>query len=86
MSNDVQQTLRIRNGGSADIELHLEPWGDQFVLEPGASVDVIARGPGDGHLELESRDGRVVIYGWVGSVATVVQGSQEITSGQRVSG
>ena len=84
MSEEVQQTLRIRNAGSADLDLHLEPWGDRFVLAPGASVDLVATGSKDGHFEIESGDSRVVVYGWVGSVVTVVQRGQEVGSGQRI--
>jgi hypothetical protein len=59
--------LLLRNNSASAVRLHLEPWGEQYHFEPGATVDVVARGPEGGVLEIESSDRAITVYGWPGS-------------------
>jgi hypothetical protein len=64
-------SFRIRNNSKTDLELHLEPWGEQYSMPIGATFKVEADGPEDDVLEIEYVEGRIIVYGWSGSVVTV---------------
>jgi hypothetical protein len=78
------QTVRIRNTQPFALQLQLQPWGDAFFVSPGSVIDIEARGPSAGTLEIESRAGRIVVYGWVGSVVRVRCDGREMASGSTV--
>jgi len=63
--------FRITNSSKDDLELHLEPWGEKYNMTPGAVFKVQATGPDNDILEIESTKGKIVVYGWPGSVVTV---------------
>lgn len=63
--------LRITNSSADNLELHLEPWGEQYSMPVGTVFKVEAEGPDNDILEVESGKGRIVIHGWSGSMVTV---------------
>jgi hypothetical protein len=63
--------LRITNSFKEDVELHIERGGEQYRIQSGASVKVEVNGPDNDILELEYAEGRLVVYGWPGSVLTI---------------
>lgn len=63
--------VRITNSFKDEVELHLEPWGEQYKIQSGASIKVEVNGPNTDILELECAEGKLIVYGWPGSVVTV---------------
>ena len=64
-------SLRLRNERAVAATLHLEPWGEEYTMPPGATFQVVGRGPKGDSLELEIGDEHLVVYGWSGSVVEV---------------
>jgi hypothetical protein len=63
-----------RNSSPSALLLVLEPWAEEYLLAPDASVEVVGRGGAAGSFfELEQLDDRLIIYAWPGSIASVVQ-------------
>jgi hypothetical protein len=60
--------LVLRNSSSDILTLLLEPWGEGYQMDPGATVEVHARGPEGGCLRVEVGDKIVTVYGWPGSL------------------
>jgi hypothetical protein len=86
MGNEREQvvTARLRNGGSVEMTVHVEPWGEQFAMPPGATFEVAARGPGGDDLEITLDGDSVTLWGWAGSVVTLTQRGVELrTAGER---
>jgi len=79
--NGGTSTTRLTNARSTPITFVLEPWGDEYPLAAGASVDVVAVGPATGSLEVTYTQDRVVAYGWPGSVLRVFQNGLELDNG-----
>lgn len=50
--------FRITNSAKEDIALHLEPWGEQYVMSTGSACTVKANGP-DRHAGTRIRRGKV---------------------------
>jgi len=73
MSNEANTKIQltVRNSLSTRSVLVLEPWGDEHILDPKATVSLVADGPMPGKLEIEVGSGRLLIYGWKGSVIQV---------------
>ena len=63
--------LRLTNSRSDPVHFSLEPWGEEYPMAPGATFEVVARGPEGGTLEVEFASERVTVWGWAGSTATL---------------
>src|SRR5438105_4614703 len=61
----------VRNDGSADCVVVIEPWGMPLRLSPGRAFKVVARSPSAGELEVVRRPDQVIVYLWPGATATV---------------
>lgn len=79
MADDTEE-LRIRLRTTRATRLYLEPWGNEFDCPAGVTFQVVGRGPkGDG-LELEVGEDVVTIYGWPGSVVSVLRDGMAVAS------
>jgi hypothetical protein len=63
----------IRNRRRKAITLRIEPWGEEYAVAPGATVQVVARGPAGDELDIRWEGDRVTVYGWPGSVVAVLR-------------
>jgi hypothetical protein len=67
--------LTVRNDQSIPIALVIEPSGDSFWLEPGASARMVASGPNGGRLQLVELPGRLEIFLWTGATGSLFDGA-----------
>ena len=67
--NDM--TLIISNIKETVMMVRVEPWADEFWVNPGRNSSLFT-GPMGGILELEVTDSALTIYGWAGSTFSVV--------------
>lgn len=72
--------LRVTNRRETELTFYLEPWGEQFIMAPGATFHVVAKGPDGDSLEVEYGDNYVSLYGWIGSVVSVFKDGIELQS------
>jgi len=82
MEPDIEVTVRITNSNSTEIKINFEPWGDEYPLPAGDSVDVAVVGPNRGLLEMETDSDRATLYAWQGSVIRIFHGDQELGAGR----
>ena len=62
-----------RNSSPVALLLVLEPWAEEHLLAPDASVEVVGHGGATGStFEFEQLDDRLIIYAWPGSIASIV--------------
>jgi hypothetical protein len=71
-------SLTVRNTCAVAVTFHLEPWGEEYPMPPGAAFQVVARGPEGDALELEVGDDGIIVYGWPGSVVWLSHDGQEL--------
>ena len=71
MASRIQGTIIIRNSQPTEIVLTLEPWADEHLLGAGKTVQVRFDGPKDVSLEIDTQPGKIVLFGWEGSVLTL---------------
>ena len=71
---DVHQRahrVTLRNDRPYPLDVYVEPWGDHLVMPPGASLDVTARSPLEGALEVSVSEGGMTVYAWSGATFEV---------------
>jgi len=71
MASRSQGTITLTNTQPTEIVLTLEPWADEYLVGAGKSVVVQFDGPNDVSLEIVTQPGKILVYGWEGSVLTV---------------
>lgn len=64
--------LACINGKATRMLLIIEPWAEEYWIEPGVSVDVVGRGgSSEGGFEVEFVEAGMIVYGWEDSVVSV---------------
>ncbi len=72
---------QITNTRSITVLFHLEPWGDEYKMPPGATFDLMAKGPEGASLQIEVADDSITVWGWEGSVAHLFHEGEELGAG-----
>ena len=74
-----QQHISIRLRTTRRMPLYLEPWGEEFHCAPGDTLQIVGRGPQSDVLEIEVGDDAITVYGWSGSVVSILRNGVELT-------
>jgi hypothetical protein len=73
------QRISVRNKRTAKFIVVLEPWGSEYALEPGESLEVEEEGGEPGaNLELELEDSRLVFYARSQSILRAYRDGEEL--------
>ena len=72
----------LRNRRKRPVELRLEPWGETYVMPAGVTFQIVARGPEGDALEIEWGQDRVTVYGWPGSVVSVLRKGVDVAESE----
>ena len=70
---EVMSRLRLTNSRPDAIRFSLEPWGEEYTLPPETTLEVTARGPEGGVLEVDIGVDGVTAWGWAGSTVTLAR-------------
>lgn len=73
----------IRNRRRRPMKIALEPWGEEYDIPAGATVQVLARGPEGDSLEIWRDDERVTVYAWPGATVVVTRNGIDIAKAVR---
>ena len=71
MGSEQEVTFRLRT--TRPIRIYLEPWGNEFDCPADTTLQIVGRGPKGDTLELEVGDDAVTVYGWPGSIVSVLR-------------
>jgi len=61
----------VRNSEDSPVVLCLEPWGDELLILKNSDYLVVFEGPEGEYPGVQWINGRVTVYGWPGSTASV---------------
>lgn len=70
--------VRVANPRDREATLVLEPWGETYFMPAGTTLDVIGEGPADDTFEITSDEAAIVVWGWPGSVVTLLHDNVEV--------
>jgi hypothetical protein len=79
-----ETSVTLRNSDEASLTLHLEPWGEQHSVLPGASVRLVATAEQSGEFEVEHTARNIFVWAWPTATLRVFAGAEEITSAATV--
>jgi hypothetical protein len=71
MASRTRGTITVTNDQPSEIVLTLEPWADEHLVSAGKTIQVQFDGPNDVSLEIVTQPGKIVLYGWEGSVLSI---------------
>lgn len=73
----MRQRVRVTNERTTRLRPIVEPWANEYPIEPGTSCEVEFTCPESAHaLEVEDGDEALVVYGWVGSTYRVTSAAR----------
>jgi hypothetical protein len=76
---DVSQKITYTNRTQGKLLVILEPWAEEYWIEPDQPVDIEVRdGSPGGHLEIEHTPKGLIVYGWAGTVVSLVRDGKEV--------
>ena len=75
---NVISSTKIVNSQDVEILFVLEPWGEQYKMQPKASFVVVASAPSIGQLEIQIEEKRITVFGWAGSTVQLFQDGTEV--------
>lgn len=65
--------------------LIVEPWAEEYLVEPGKSVDVVGQGGNVGPgFEVEYFERGMIVYGWNGAVVSVLSNGEVVVPNDQV--
>ena len=73
--------IDFRNSSQLRVLLVLEPWADEYVVEPQDMLSVFAEGPEPGYLEVDYLESRILVHAWGGATIRIFRGTEELDGG-----
>ena len=74
--------ITVTNENDQAITLYLEPWAEEHVIEPDASLELVGSGP-PGEFAVAACQGGMTVYGWSGSTVRVLRNGVDISVASR---
>jgi hypothetical protein len=79
----ITQKFTYTNRTQSRLLIVLEPWAEEYWIDPGEHVDIEVRnGVSGNHLELEDTSEGITIHGWEGTVVSVLRDGKELAPNQ----
>jgi len=76
---DVIQKITYTNRTQGKLLVIIEPWAEEYWIEPDQPVDIEVRnGSPGGHLEIEQTAQGLIVYGWAGTAVSMVRDGEEV--------
>ena len=75
---NYMSSLEIKNSRDIEMRFDLEPWGEQYKMQPGESFRVVASAPTSGELVIDVEEKVITVFGWSGSIVQLFQDGTEI--------
>lgn len=80
-----KQVISYKNASDQKSLLIIEPWAEQYSIEPGDKVDIAGEG-GDSSsgFDIQHAGDMLVIFGWVGSIIKVWRNGMEVVPSKQI--
>lgn len=64
--------LTFINSSEHQVILILEPWAEEYKIDPQNKVEIVSNIRPEISVEIEYSDGNIIVYGWSDSVLSVI--------------
>jgi len=76
-----ESSIALTNSTGKEIVLHLEPWGEQFVMSPAITFSITAKAEQPGSFEIEHLENEIIVWTWPTAIVEVFTGDVEVGTG-----
>ena len=73
-----ESSINVTNSSERTLVFHLEPWGEQIEMLPGARFVITAEAEQQGSFEVEHGENEIVVWAWSSAVVKVFCEGEEI--------
>ena len=73
-----ESSIHITNSSEGTLIFHLEPWGEQIEMSPGARFIIAAEAELQGSFEVEHGESEIILWAWPSAVVKVFCEGKEI--------
>src|ERR1051325_3902678 len=78
-----ESSIAVTNSTATEIVLHLEPWGDQFVMPAATTLSLRATAEQAGSFEIEHLENEIIVWAWPRASVKVFNGEVEVGVNER---
>ena len=64
--------ITFTNRSTKTKRLIIEPWAEEYLIDPDVSVEIIATGKSTASVEIDYADRGIVVHGWTDGSLTVM--------------
>jgi hypothetical protein len=75
---DVELRISLVNSLEEEIQLRLEPWGDDVTMAAGETIVVLAKGPEPDDLMVEHQEKRIIVWAWPRSTLELYRDGEQV--------
>ena len=76
-----ESSIEVANSSAREIVVHLEPWGDQFVMSPASTLFFTAKAEQLGSFKIEHLESEIIVWAWPSAIVKVFSGDVEVGIG-----
>src|ERR1044072_5591982 len=73
-----ESSIEVTNSTPTEIILHLEPWGDQFVMPAATTLSLRATAEQSGSFEIDHLENEIIVWAWPSASVKVFSGEVEV--------
>ena len=73
-----ESSLAITNSSSTEVVLHLEPWGDEFLMPSASTLSITAKAQRAGSFEIEYLESAIIVWAWPSASVKVFDEGVEV--------
>lgn len=78
-----KKILRYKNKCERRVKLIVEPWADEYWIDPGMVVDIVGSGGDPSEIfEIDHHKDVIVVFAWPGGMIHVLHDGEELPSWQ----
>ncbi len=80
-----ESSIHVTNSSGSTAIFHLEPWGEQIEMPPGAEFVIAAEAKQRGSFEVEHGGSEITVWAWPSAVVRVFCEGEEIGAVSEIS-
>jgi hypothetical protein len=82
---EFESSIHVTNSSEGTVIFHLEPWGEQIEMPPGAKFVIAAEAEQKGSFEVEHGENEITLWAWPSAVVRVFCEGEEIGAAAGIS-
>ena len=73
---EAPSSLKFTNSSPQAIKIILEPWAEEYRVEPGVEIEIVAEEPHEACIEIKYDGEDIIVFGWSDNINVLVDGKK----------